>query len=123
LRALHLHQPPWPEPRREYVRSLPSMESILAAMVVTEIDDIEASRLAQKLCSCAGLCPPIPAVGHDFSKQTPATLQQIAPLDLCGGGLDSQRMFGLLRDFYRHRRVLGEANIAIFASRNVQQRN
>ena len=40
-----------------YVRSLPGMGPILAAVVVTEIDGIERFPSAQKLCGYAGLCP------------------------------------------------------------------
>ena len=40
-----------------YVRSLPGMGPILAAVVVSEIDGIERFPSAQKLCGYAGLCP------------------------------------------------------------------
>ena len=41
----------------QHVRSLPGMGPILAAVVVSEIDNIERFRSAQKLCGYAGLCP------------------------------------------------------------------
>ena len=44
-------------PALNYVRSLPGMGPILAAVVVTEIDGIERFPSAQKLCGYAGLCP------------------------------------------------------------------
>ena len=44
-------------PALERVRSLPGMGMILAAVVVTEIDDITRFPSAQKLCGYAGLCP------------------------------------------------------------------
>ena len=44
-------------PALNYVRSLPGMGPILAAVVVSEIDGIERFPSAQKLCGYAGLCP------------------------------------------------------------------
>lgn len=44
-------------PALEKVRSLPGMGLILAAVVVSEIDDIGRFPSAQKLCGYAGLCP------------------------------------------------------------------
>lgn len=44
-------------PALERVRSLPGMGLILAAVVVSEIDDITRFPSAQKLCGYAGLCP------------------------------------------------------------------
>ena len=41
----------------KFVRSLPGMGPILAAVVVTEIDGIERFPSAQKLCGYVGLCP------------------------------------------------------------------
>jgi transposase len=44
-------------PALERVRSLPGMGLILAAVVVSEIDDVGRFPSAQKLCGYAGLCP------------------------------------------------------------------
>ena len=44
-------------PALNYVRSLPGMGPILAAVVLSEIDGIERFPSAQKLCGYAGLCP------------------------------------------------------------------
>lgn len=44
-------------PALERVRSIPGMGPILAAMVVSEIDDVKRFPSAQKLCGYAGLCP------------------------------------------------------------------
>jgi transposase len=44
-------------PALHYMRSLPGMGPILAAVVVSEIDGIERFPSAQKLCGYAGLCP------------------------------------------------------------------
>jgi transposase len=64
-----------------YVRSLPGMGPILAAVVVTEIDGIERFPSAQKLCGYAGPVSVHPQQrGQDFSRQTTTTLQQMAPL-------------------------------------------
>ena len=85
-------------PALNYVRSLPGMGPILAAVVVSEIDGIERSPSAQKLCGYAGLCPSTPQQrGQDFSRQTATTLQQMAPLGLRRGGLGCHRLLGLLR--------------------------
>ena len=44
-------------PELDFVRSLPGMGPILAAVVVSEVDDISRFPSAQKLCGYAGLCP------------------------------------------------------------------
>jgi transposase len=55
-------------PALNYVRSLPGMGPILAAVVVSEIDGIERFPSAQKLCGYAGLCPSTTAAGARLFK-------------------------------------------------------
>ena len=100
------------------VLSLPGMGPILAAVVVSEIDDIARFPTAQKLCGYAGLCPTTTSSG---GKTHQGRLMRHCNKWLRWGFVEAAWVavgcspyFG---DFYKRKRALGKkANTAILAT-------
>ncbi len=101
----------------ERVRSLPGMGPILAAVVVSEIDDIRRFHTAQKLCGYAGLCPTTSSSGGKTHQD------RLMPhckkwlrwtfVEAAWVSVGRSPYFG---DLYRHHRARGKkANTAILA--------
>jgi transposase len=85
-------------PALNYVRSLPGMGPILAAVVVSEIDGIERFPSAQKLCGYAGLCPSTHSSGgKTFQGKLLRHCNKWLRSRLRRGGLGCHRLLGLLR--------------------------
>jgi transposase len=85
-------------PALNYVRSLPGMGPILAAVVVTEIDGIERFPSAQKLCGYAGLCPSTRSSGgKTFQGKLLRHCNKWLRSRLRRGRLGCHRLLGLLR--------------------------
>lgn len=101
-----------------HVLSLPGMGPILAAVVVSEIDDIARFPTAQKLCGYAGLCPTTSSSG---GKTYQGRLMRHCNKWLRWGFVEAAWVavgcspyFG---DYYKHKRALGKkANTAIIAT-------
>lgn len=101
-----------------HVLSLPGMGPILAAVVVSEIDDIARFKTAQKLCGYAGLCPTTSSSG---GKTHQGRLMAHCNKWLRWGFVEAAWVavgcspyFG---DYYKRKRALGKkANTAIIAT-------
>jgi hypothetical protein len=105
-------------PALKYVRSLPGMGPILAAVVVTEIDGIERFPSAQKLCGYAGLCPSTSSSGGKTfqGKLLPHCNKWLrwAFVEAAWVAIGCSAYF---RDFYKRKRALGKKpNTAILAT-------
>ena len=108
----------------QHVRSLPGMGPILAAVVVSEIDDIERFRSAQKLCGYAGLCPSTSSSGGKTfqGKLLPHCNKWLrwAFVEAAWVAIGCSAYFG---DFYKRKRALGKKpNIAILAPARLMAR-
>jgi hypothetical protein len=87
-------------PALKYVRSLPGMGPILAAVVVTEIDGIERFPSPQKLCGYAGLCPSTTSSGgKTFQGKLLPHCNKWLRSRLRRGRLGRHQLLGLLRGF------------------------
>jgi transposase len=111
-------------PALHYVRSIPGMGPILAAVVVTEIDTIERFPSAQKLCGYAGLCPSTSSSGGKTfqGKLLPRCNKWLrwAFVEAAWVAVGCSPYFG---DFYRRKRSLGKkANSAILATARLMAR-
>lgn len=101
-----------------HLLSLPGMGPILAAVVVSEIDDIARFKSAQKLCGYAGLCPTTSSSG---GKTHQGRLMRHCNKWLRWGFVEAawaavgcSAYFG---DYYKSKRALGKkANTAIIAT-------
>ncbi len=111
-------------PALNYVRSLPGMGPILAAVVVSEIDGIERFPSAQKLCGYAGLCPSTHSSG---GKTFQGKLLQHcnkwlrwAFVEAAWVAIGCSAYFG---DFYKRKRALGKKpSLAILATARLMAR-
>jgi transposase len=111
-------------PALDHVRSLPGMGPILAAVVVSEIDNISRFPSAQKLCGYAGLCPSTSSSGGKTfqGKLLPRCNKWLrwAFVEAAWVAVGCSPYFG---DFYRRKRSLGKkANIAILATARLMAR-
>ena len=111
-------------PALNYVRSLPGMGPILAAVVVSEIDGIERFPSAQKLCGYAGLCPSTHSSGgKTFQGKLLRHCNKWlrwAFVEAAWVAIGCSPYFG---DFYRRKRSLGKKpNIAILATARLMAR-
>jgi transposase len=111
-------------PALDHVRSLPGMGPILAAVVVSEIDNISRFPSAQKLCGYAGLCPSTSSSGGKTfqGKLLPRCNKWLrwAFVEAAWVAVGCSPYFG---DFYRRKRVLGKkANSAILATARLMAR-
>ena len=105
-------------PALEQVRSLPGMGLILAAVVVSEIDDIGRFPTAQKLCGYAGLCPTTSSSGgktfHGKLMTRCNKWLRWGFVEAAWVAVGCSAYFG---DFYKTKRSLGKkANTAILAT-------
>ncbi len=111
-------------PALNYVRSLPGMGPILAAVVVSEIDGIERFPSAQKLCGYAGLYPSTHSSGGKTFK---ANCYDIATngsartfVEAAWVAIGCSAYFG---DFYKRKRALGKKpGLAILATARLMAR-
>jgi transposase len=111
-------------PALAHVRSLPGMGPILAAVVVSEIDNISRFPSAQRLCGYAGLCPSTSSSGGKTfqGKLLPRCNKWLrwAFVEAAWVAVGCSPYFG---DFYRRKRSLGKkANIAILATARLMAR-
>lgn len=100
---------------REYVLSVPGIGPIIAAVIVSEIDDIRRFPSAQKLCGYAGLCPTTSSSGGKTynGKLMPHCNKWLrwAFVEAAWVAIGCNAYFGML---YKGRRALGKkANTAI----------
>jgi transposase len=107
-----------------YVRSLPGMGPILAAVVVSEIDGIERFPSAQKLCGYAGLCPSTSSSGGKTfqGKLLPHCNKWLrwAFVEAAWVAIGCSAYFG---DFYKRKRALGKKpSLAILATARLMAR-
>lgn len=105
-------------PALDQIRSLPGMGLILAAVVVSEIDDISRFPSAQKLCGYAGLCPSTTSSGgRTFQGRLLRRCNKWlrwAFVEAAWVAVGCSAYFG---DFYKTKRALGKkANTAILAT-------
>lgn len=105
-------------PEMELVSSLPGMGPILAAVVLSEIDDIGRFASAQKLCGYAGLCPStMSSGGRTFhGKLLPHCNKWLrwAFVEAAWVAVGCSAYFG---DFYKAKRAAGKKpNTAILAT-------
>jgi transposase len=111
-------------PALHYVRSIPGMGPILAAVVLSEIDNISRFASAQKLCGYAGLCPSTNSSGGKTfqGKLLPRCNKWLrwAFVEAAWVAVGCSPYFG---DFYRRKRSLGKkANRAILATARLMAR-
>lgn len=104
--------------QREWVSSIPGMGPILAAVVLSEIDDIGRFASARKLCGYAGLCPStISSGGRTFhGKLLPHCNKWLrwAFVEAAWVAVGCSAYFG---DFYKAKRASGKKpNTAILAT-------
>ena len=111
-------------PALNYVRSLPGMGPILAAVVVSEIDGIERFPSAQKLCGYAGLCPSTHSSGgKTFQGKLLRHCNKWlrwAFVEAAWVAIGCSAYFG---DFYKRKRALGKKpGLAILATARLMAR-
>ena len=111
-------------PALNYVRSLPGMGPILAAVVVSEIDGIERFPSAQKLCGYAGLCPSTHSSGgKTFQGKLLRHCNKWlrwAFVEAAWVAIGCSAYFG---DFYKRKRALGKKpSLAILATARLMAR-
>jgi hypothetical protein len=111
-------------PALDYVRSLPGMGPILAAVVVSEIDGIERFPSAQKLCGYAGLCPSTHSSGgKTFQGKLLRHCNKWlrwAFVEAAWVAIGCSAYFG---DFYKRKRALGKKpSLAILATARLMAR-
>ena len=102
-------------PGREHVLSVPGIGPIIAAVIVSEVDDIARFPSAQKLCGYAGLCPTTSSSGGKTynGKLMPHCNKWLrwAFVEAAWVAIGCNAYFGML---YKGRRALGKkANTAI----------
>jgi transposase len=100
------------------VRSLPGMGLILAAVVVSEIDDIARFPSAQKLCGYAGLCPSTSSSGgKTFHGQLMTHCNKWLRWGFVEAAWVAVGCSPYFGDFYKTKRALGKKpNTAILAT-------
>ncbi len=105
-------------PALERVRSLPGMGLILAAVVVSEIDDIGRFPSAQKLCGYAGLCPSTSSSGgKTFNGKLMTHCNKWLRWGFVEAAWVAVGCSAYFGDFYKAKRALGKkANTAILAT-------
>lgn len=105
-------------PALERVRSLPGMGLILAAVVVSEIDDIGRFPTAQKLCGYAGLCPSTSSSGgKTFNGKLMTHCNKWLRWGFVEAAWVAVGCSAYFGDFYKAKRALGKrANTAILAT-------
>jgi transposase len=111
-------------PELEFVKSIPGMGPILAAVVVSEVDDISRFPSAQKLCGYAGLCPTTSSSG---GKTNNGRLMRAcnkwlrwAFVEAAWVSVGCSAYFG---HYYKRKRALGKkANTAIIATARLMAR-
>jgi transposase len=111
-------------PALNYLRSLPGMGPILAAVVVSEIDGIERFPSAQKLCGYAGLCPSTHSSGgKTFQGKLLRHCNKWlrwAFVEAAWVAIGCSAYFG---DFYKRKRALGKKpGLAILATARLMAR-
>jgi hypothetical protein len=111
-------------PALNYLRSLPGMGPILAAVVVSEIDGIERFPSAQKLCGYAGLCPSTHSSGgKTFQGKLLRHCNKWlrwAFVEAAWVAIGCSAYFG---DFYKRKRALGKKpSLAILATARLMAR-
>ena len=105
-------------PALERVRSLPGMGLILAAVVVSEIDDIGRFSSAQKLCGYAGLCPSTSSSGgKTFNGKLMTHCNKWLRWGFVEAAWVAVGCSAYFGDFYKSKRALGKKpNTAILAT-------
>lgn len=105
-------------PALDQVRSLPGMGLILAAVVVSEIDDIGRFASAQKLCGYAGLCPSTSSSGgKTFNGKLLSRCNKWLRWGFVEAAWVAVGCSAYFGDFYKAKRALGKkANTAILAT-------
>jgi Transposase and inactivated derivatives len=113
LEAMLVHTP-----ALERVRSLPGMGLILAAVVVSEIDDIGRFPSAQKLCGYAGLCPSTSSSGgKTFNGKLMTHCNKWLRWGFVEAAWVAVGCSAYFGDFYKSKRTLGKKpNTAILAT-------
>ncbi|NBR48501.1 IS110 family transposase [bacterium] len=111
-------------PELDFVLSIPGMGPILAAVVVSEVDDISRFPSAQKLCGYAGLCPTTSSSG---GKTNNGRLMRAcnkwlrwAFVEAAWVSVGCSPYFG---NYYKRKRTMGKkANTAIIATARLMAR-
>jgi transposase len=111
-------------PELEFVKSIPGMGPILAAVVVSEVDDISRFASAQRFCGYAGLCPTTySSGGKTFNGRLMRACNKWlrwAFVEAAWVSVGCSPYFG---DYYKRKRALGKkANTAIIATARLMAR-
>jgi len=105
-------------PALEHLRSVPGMGLILAAVVISEIDDIARFPSAQKLCGYAGLCPSTTSSGgRTYQGRLLRRCNKWLRWAFVEAAWVSVGCSAYFGDFYKAKRALGKkANSAILST-------
>ena len=111
-------------PELEFVKSIPGMGPILAAVVVSEVDDISRFASAQRFCGYAGLCPTTySSGGKTFNGRLMRACNKWlrwAFVEAAWVSVGCSPYFG---DYYKRKRAMGKkANTAVIATARLMAR-